>query len=100
MNARGTYGRQTFQPYGLQVWNAPMPVVGVDTKVKKAVAEAGFLTLMTLVSTLGGVWLGKQVTPKDPSKGGLIGGAVGYFAFQTLRQNFALERIADHTARL
>jgi hypothetical protein len=89
MHERGTYGKQA-----RQAWNAGPSVVGVDTK--RVAVDLGFNVFSALLMTAAGFWIGGQATPKEPTKGRIIGGAVGYFANLMLAQKFALERIADH----
>lgn len=74
--------------------------MGMDMDTKRAVVDGGFNLVMSVVSTLGGVWLGGKALPKDSTKGMIIGGAVGYFAHLLARQNFSLMCIADNTEKM
>lgn len=82
------------------MWNAPPPMVGVAPGMKRAAAEIGLDVFMTVAFTFMGSWLGGKATPKEPTKGNIIGGATGYFASLLVKQNSALARIADHTKDL
>ena len=64
MNARGYYGNRY--------------LVGADTPVNRVFGglEIGSVILFTGL----GAWIGRSVTPKEPAKGGFVGGAFGFLA--------------------
>lgn len=73
-------------------------MVGVCTDdVKRGAVDLGFNVVMNVIMVMTGSYFGSKVTPKEPTKGAIIGGAVGLFANLLTAQKFALERIADHT---
>jgi hypothetical protein len=102
MNERGTYGRQNLtnghRAYGLQAWNAQPPTVGMEPEMRRAAVTVGVNVLMTVGYVLAGSWLGGKVTPDEPKKGKIVGGAAGYFAYLLSQQGAALYRIAQNTA--
>ena len=118
MHERGVYGRQALKHhrrgYGIQPWGVRPHVMGMDAsasayatrpaamdpETKFEVASAGVDILATVVSVIGGGWIGGKATPADPNKGRLIGGVAGYFASLWMKQNAALNRIAEHTKAL
>jgi len=75
-------------------------MVGVSTDVKREAATLGVGVFLATLMTLTGSWIGGQATPKEPTKGSIIGAATGYFAFLQMKQISALDRIADHTRDL
>jgi hypothetical protein len=77
-----------------------MPVMGVDTEVKREAVDLGFNVGMSVVLTLVGTKLGSMAAPKETTKGAIIGGAIGFLTYLLMGQKLSLERIADHTQEL